>query len=247
MQIRYKIPLLFTAVILITAMVPKPPVRIFMVGDSTMANKVPERYPETGWGQVFNQQFSNNVTIYNRAVNGRSTKSFITENRWQHVLDSLQAGDYVFIEFGHNDEKVDIPCLGTSLDEFKANLIRYVTETRAKKAIPVLLTPVERRMYKNDTLYNTHGGYPDVTKQVAAEYKVPMIDMQKKSHAYITAAGIKPSLKLFLQVDSGVSKNYPTGIRDNTHFSEQGAKAMAGLAADGIKELKLSLADYLQR
>ncbi len=119
---------------------PKP-VTIFMIGDSTMANKEDKAYPETGWGMAFAQFFDDEVTIRNTAVNGRSTLSFINENRWQHVVDSLKKGDYVFIQFGHNDEKINIPGTGTSLDDYKRNLVRFVNEARAKKAIPILPVP----------------------------------------------------------------------------------------------------------
>lgn len=221
-------------------------VKVYMVGDSTMANKAANKFPETGWGQVFSEYFNNNVTISNHAQNGRSTKSFINEKRWQAVLDSLKKGDYVFIEFGHNDEKVEKPAVGTSLDEFRTNLIKYVTEARAKKAIPVLLTPVERRSFKDGQLTDSHGKYPDVVRAVAKEFNVPFIDMQLKSRAALTTAGEGPSAKLFLQGDSGVLANYPKGVKDNTHFNRDGAKTMAGLAAQGIKELNLPLAKYLK-
>lgn len=221
-------------------------IKVYMVGDSTMANKAANKFPETGWGQVFNEYFNNNVTILNHAQNGRSTKSFINEKRWQAVLDSLKQGDYVFIEFGHNDEKVEKPAVGTTLDEFRANLIKYVNEARAKKAIPVLLTPVERRSFKDGQLADSHGKYPDVIREVAKEFKVPFIDMQLKSRATLVSAGEEPSAKLFLQGDSGVLANYPKGVKDNTHFNQDGAKTMAGLAAQGLKELNLPLAKYLK-
>jgi pectinesterase len=221
-------------------------VKVYMVGDSTMANKAANKFPETGWGQVFNECFNSNVTIANHAQNGRSTKSFINEKRWQAVLDSLKQGDYVFIEFGHNDEKVEKPAVGTTLDEFRTNLIKYVTEARAKKAIPILLTPVERRSFKDGQLTDSHGKYPDVVRAVAKEFNVPFIDMQLKSRATLLTAGEGPSAKLFLQGDSGVLANYPKGVKDNTHFNQDGAKTMAGLAAQGIRELNLPLAKYLK-
>jgi lysophospholipase L1-like esterase len=237
---------LMAGLFLISAVLPQEQVRIFMVGDSTMANKAAARHPETGWGQVFNRFFNNDVNIYNRAMNGRSTKSFMAEKRWSRVLDSLQKGDYVFVEFGHNDEKVNSPKIGTTLEEFRTNLIQYVTEARLKNAIPILLTPVERRIFKDGTLYDSHMGYPDVIRKVAEEYKVPLIDMHKKSRDYLIEIGSKGTVKLFLHADSGILVNYPKGIKDNTHFSEEGAKAMAGLAVEGIRELNLPLSKYLK-
>jgi lysophospholipase L1-like esterase len=96
---------LLSAFISLVSATPEKPVMIYMIGDSTMANKGPEKFPETGWGMVFHEYFKDDVKIDNRAMDGRSTKSFIAEKRWQGVYDRLQPGDYVFIEFGHNDEK----------------------------------------------------------------------------------------------------------------------------------------------
>lgn len=222
----------------------KKKLTIWMIGDSTMANKSTKAFPEIGWGMAFGSFFDTAVKIENRAQNGRSTKSFINEKRWQPIIDSLQPGDYVFIEFGHNDEKIDKPAVGTSLDEFRINLSRFVTETRAKKGYPVLLTPVARRNFKDGILQPTHGGYPGVVKRVADSLKVPLIDMETKSSQYLTSLGDEPSKQLFNYVDSG-HVNYPKGKKDDTHFSGAGATKMAALAVEGIRELKLPLASRL--
>lgn len=226
--------------------VQKTPVKVFMIGDSTMANKSPGAYPETGWGQVFKEYFTTDVTIDNRAMNGRSTKSFINEKRWQNVYDNLKPGDYVFIEFGHNDEKIEKPTVGTTLDEFRINLVKFITETREKKGIPILLTPVMRRSFTDGVFKDTHGGYPDVVREVAAKYNVVFIDMQHKSEKLLLQLGDEPSKKLFNWADSGAYKGYPKGVKDNTHFNPTGAHKMAELAVEGIKELNLPLAGYLK-
>jgi lysophospholipase L1-like esterase len=243
--INHKIALVLIGLFLISFISPKYKIHVFMIGDSTMANKMPEKYPETGWGQVFGALFNNNATIINKAMNGRSTKSFITENRWEEVKNNLKKGDYVFIQFGHNDEKINNLKLGTSIKEYHQNLVKYVTETRAKNANPILLTPIERRIFKSDTLYDSHGLYPQEVRKVAIELNVPIIDLQKKSHELLLSYGVKESTKLFLHLDSGLSKNYPLGIKDNTHFSKEGAKCMANIVAQSIKEMKLPLANYL--
>ena len=155
------------ATILLMSFIQRKPITIYMIGDSTMSNKKPEAFPETGWGMAFGKFFDKSVTIDNRAQNGRSTKSFIAENRWQPVVDQLKKGDYVFIEFGHNDEKVDKPLVGTTLEEFRTNLIKFVLETRAKKASPVLLTPITRRSFKQGELKETQIGYPEVIRSLA--------------------------------------------------------------------------------
>ena len=220
-------------------------VKVYMIGDSTMANKSPNNYPETGWGMKFGEFFTKDVVIDNRAQNGRSTKSFINEKRWQAIADSLKPGDYVFIEFGHNDEKIDKPTVGTTLDEFKTNLLRFINETKQKGGIPVLMTPVVRRNFVNGVLTDTHGAYPDVVRAVAAETHVAFIDMQRKSEKLVIALGDVPSIKLWNWADSGVYKGFPKGVKDNTHFNPTGARAMAALAAEGVKESGLPLAGYL--
>ncbi len=216
--------------------------KIWIIGDSTAANKLPKAYPETGWGMKFQQFFdSNTVVVDNRALNGRSTLSFRNEGRWKPIFDSIQPGDYVLIEFGHNDEKTDKAGTGVNHADFKANLARYVLETKSKNGIPVLMTPIARRSFKDGTLQNTHKGYPDVVRSLADSLKVPLIDMEQKTSALLTSLGDEGSIPLFNYVDSG-DVNYPKGVKDNTHLSPGGAEKVAALAAQGIKELKLGIA-----
>jgi len=219
--------------------------KLYIIGDSTAANKQEKAYPETGWGMALQSYFKPDVTVDNRALNGRSTKSFRAEKRWDPILAQLNPGDYVFIEFGHNDEKVDKPTVGVSLADFKINLVNYVKETRSKKAFPVLLTPISRRSFKNGVLIDSHGDYPRITRQVADSLNVPLIDMLAKTESLLTRLGDEPSIKLFNYVDSG-NVNYPNGKKDDTHLSPEGAKQVAGLVVKGIKELKLSLAKSLK-
>lgn len=219
--------------------------KLYIIGDSTAANKEEKVYPETGWGMALQSYFKNDVTVDNRALNGRSTKSFRAEKHWDPVLAQLNPGDYVFIEFGHNDEKVDKPAVGVSLADFKTNLINYIKETRNKNAFPVLLTPISRRSFKKGVLVDSHGDYPRITRQVADSLQVPLIDMLAKTESLLIRLGDKPSIKLFNYVDSG-NVNYPKGKKDDTHLSPEGAKQVAGLVVKGIKELKLSLAKSLK-
>lgn len=217
---------------------------VYIIGDSTAANKEEKAFPETGWGMELGRLFNPDLKVDNRAVNGRSTRSFIDEKRWASVLTTLKAKDYVLIQFGHNDEKTDKPAIGTSLAEYKLNLIRYVQDTQEKKAFPVLLTPIVRRNFKNGQLTDTHGGYPDVVRKLADSLKVPLIDMQKKTERLVSASGAQASVKLFNHVDSG-HVNYPKGKKDDTHLSPAGAKAVAGLVATGIRETGIGLSSYL--
>ena len=224
-------------------------VTIYLAGDSTMAQKLPEKRPETGWGEALQQFFvESRVRVENLAQNGRSTKTFIAENRWQALVDRLKKGDYVFIEFGHNDsskEKID---RYTPPDEYRKNLLRFISDVREKNAIPVLLTPVMRRRFNAEgVFYDTHGEYPDIVRSVAGEQNVPLIDMHRMSEVVLKQYGPEGSRKLFLQLKPGENPNYPNGIEDNTHFSPLGAQIMASLAVEGIKEQRLGLARFLKR
>ena len=217
---------------------------VYIIGDSTAANKEEKAFPETGWGMELGRLFTPNMKVDNRAMNGRSTKSFINEKRWTSILTTLKAKDYVLIQFGHNDEKIDKPGVGTSLAEYKLNLIRYVQDTQAKKAFPVLLTPIVRRNFKNGVLTDTHSGYPVVVRKLADSLHIPLIDMQAKTEKLLTALGEQASVKLFNHVDAG-HVNYPEGKKDDTHLSPGGAKAVAALVAEGILETKSRLGSYL--
>lgn len=227
----------------------KEPITVFFAGDSTCANKTPERRPETGWGEMMQQYFDvAKVKIDNRALNGRSTKSFIAEGKWTALIDAVKKGDFVFIQFGHNDQSKDKGERYTPPENFKKNLTKFVEEVRAKGATPVLMTPVMRRRFDKDgKFYDTHGDYPSYTRSAALEHKVPLIDMQKKSETVIVKYGVEGSKKLFLQLAPGENVNYPKGVEDNTHFSPLGAEEMAKLAVEGIRETKLKLRKYLTK
>lgn len=225
-------------------------ITVYLAGDSTMAQKTDDKRPETGWGEYLQSQFDDTkVKIENHAQNGRSTKSFIAEGRWQKIVDLLKKGDYVFIEFGHNDEKLDKPEVGAkAFGEYRENLIRFINDVHAKKAFPVLLTPVMRRRFnEKGEFYDTHGEYPDVVRKVAAEYKVPLIDMHRLSETIIKNLGEEGSKKLFLILKPKEHPNYPEGIEDNTHFSAFGAEQMAKAAVEEIQKQKIRLRKYLKK
>ena len=224
------------------------PVTIFLAGDSTMASKVPEKRPETGWGEMLGRHFKDGkVVIDNRAANGRSTKTFISEGKWQAIVDGLREGDYVFIQFGHNDSSKDKGERYTPPEDYRQNLIRFISDVRAKRGHPILLTPVMRRRFDKDgKFYDTHGEYPDLVRAVAREHRVPLIDMHRMSETVIVRYGVEDSRKLFLQLKPGENPNYPSGIDDNTHFSPLGAEEMAKVAVAGIREGKIGLRKYLR-
>jgi lysophospholipase L1-like esterase len=188
------------------------------------------------------------VKVDNRALNGRSTKSFIAEGKWSALIDDVKKGDFVFIQFGHNDQSKDKGERYTPPQDFKTNLLKFIDDVRAKGANPILMTPVMRRRFDKDgKFYDTHGDYPGYTRSVALENKVTLIDMQRKSEAVIVRYGPEGSKKLFLQLAPGENVNHPNGIEDNTHFSPLGAEEMAKIAVEGIKETKLKLGKYLKK
>src|SRR5687767_3636385 len=159
----------------------KKKITVWLAGDSTMSIKEIKAYPETGWGMPFAHFFDSSIEVDNRAKNGRSTRSFIDEKLWQPVSDALQEGDYVFIQFGHNDESKEKVDRYTTPEQYQANITRFVTETRAKKATPVLLTPVSRRKFKDGNAVETHEIYSNLVRELAKKLETPFIDLDAKS------------------------------------------------------------------
>ena len=223
----------------------EPRITVYLIGDSTLSIKEKKNYPETGWGMPFTQFFGENVKIDNRAMNGRSTRSFIEEKRWEPVVSSLKKGDYVFVQFGHNDEVITKKTY-TTPKEFKANLLKYIKETKAKKAIPILLTPVARRKFNADgKVIDTHQEYAQLVREVASKNKVLLIDLSAKSMELLQSLGVEKSKYLFNHLEPGQNPNYPDGKIDDTHFNELGARLMAQLVLTEIKNLNLGLANYI--
>jgi lysophospholipase L1-like esterase len=222
-------------------------VTIHLAGDSTMAEKLPEKRPETGWGEFLAVQFKpGTVVVDNRAKNGRSTRTFIEEGRWQALLDATQPGDVVLIQFGHNDQSVEKRDRYTPPADYVRNLERFVSDVRGKQATPVLLTPVVRRRFDDaERLLDSHGEYPDLVRALAAREQVALIDMQKRSEAVVQEAGVEASKSLFLWVAPG-NANYPNGVEDNTHFSPKGAACVASEFATALRNSGLPLARRLR-
>ncbi len=222
------------------------PITLWLAGDSTMAQKQPDKRPETGWGEALQPCFdSTAVRVANRAMNGRSTRSFVAEGRWKAIVDSLKPGDYVFIQFGHNDEKVGTANY-SSPEDYRRNLVRFVDDVRSRGGHAVLFTPVVRRRFEGVRLVDTHGAYPDAARAAATGAKVPLVDMTRASAALVEPMGPDSSRALWLHLEPGANPNYPTGVRDDTHFNPVGAQRMAGLAIDAMRALRLDLATRLR-
>jgi len=233
--------------------------RVWLIGDSTVADYSLEkdyrskRYPIMGWGQVF-QPFmasdslrlirqlvkTDSAVVDDRARGGRSTRSFFEEGRWSEIYRQLSPGDLVLIQFGHNDASVNKGERYTSLPGYKEFLRLYVSQSREKGAIPILLTPVARNYpWKDGRLGNTHGAYPDAMKEVALETGAYLVDLNSLSMDFFSGKGRDYStLTYFMNLPPGMYEAYPDGSSDNTHFQPAGATAVAQLVFNAMKSLK---------
>ena len=209
---------------------------IWLIGDSTMAAKKAERNPESGWGVELSDYVTENALVHNHAASGRSTKSFIDEGRWKIVKDSIKKGDYVVMEFGHNDEKAEEKLHTDAQTSFKDNLRNFVRETRAKGGIPVICSSIVRRKFdESGNLVDTHGDYIAAAEEVAQETKTIYVDMEKETRQLVIKLGPEKSKELF---------NY--GKKDDTHLNHYGAGIVAGLFVQEIKYQQLKLANLFK-
>lgn len=224
-----------------------PMVTVYLIGDSTIATKEVTAYPETGWGMPFQHFFDSTVVVENHAKNGRSTRTFIAENRWSPIEQKLKKGDYVLMQFGHNDESKEKTDRYTTPEDYKKNLRMFINETRTKGAIPVLLTPVSRRKFVNGQQQETHKEYSTLVKEVANTEQVALIDLDSLSRELYQRMGEENSKLLFLQLEASEHPNYPEGKNDNTHFSELGARRIAYIVLIEIKKLNLELGNHIHK
>lgn len=234
--------------VLMSFVLPGGKIKIYLIGDSTMCNYPIRQWPVTGWGMPFANYFDNSVVIDNQARGGRSSRTFLEENRWQPIADSLNAGDYVFIQFGHNDEAKEpqFAARYTPVPDYKTNLIKFITDTRAKGATPILVTPVSRRYFDRDgNPKETHVEYTKAVFEIGKQYQVPVIDLDKQSRDLYQKMGPLNSKLLFMELDSAEHPNYPLGRHDNTHFNEYGARKMAEIVLNEIKAQHLLLSDRI--
>ena len=232
-------------------------ITIFSIGDSTMAdydinewskNNGGKNYPLRGWMMAMPQFVKKDVIIHNAAISGISSKSFRDEGAWQKVIDQVKPGDYVFIQFGHNDEKPDSASHTDARTSFRRNLINYVSETKSKGGNPVLFTSLVRRKFDaNGKLVDTHGDYVTVVRELAAELKVPLVDLNKLMGDLVQQMGMEESKKLYLYIEPGLFTKLPEGKKDDTHLCEFGATKVAQLAVKEVRRLKLPLGNYLKK
>jgi|GEM_PF-506159 len=218
---------------------------IHLAGDSTVSDYPPEQFPMTGWGQALRDFCRPGVAVHNHAAPGRSTKSFRDENRWQKLLEELCPGDFVLIQFGHNDQKADQPELYAEVETaYRANLETFLREVRERNATPVLCTSVNRRRFDAaGEFYTTLGEYPRVVCEVGKATGTAVIDLNAITEKLFRSEGQAGTVRYFTIVKPGEYPGYPAGVEDNSHFSRFGAEWLAREVVRQAKEQKLPLAE----
>jgi len=222
-------------------------ITIYMAGDSTMQSYAELNAPQEGWGQRFGEYFAPGVVVKNFAIGGRSSKSFLVDGRLDAVLREIRPGDFFFISFGHNDASAGIPERYASPADYKMYLTRYINGARQRGATPILLTPVGRRDFNLITQeFNvSFPEYVQAARELAQELNVDLIDLSALSIAHYNYVGLAATENIFLYAYPGEYPKYPNGVSDNTHFSSYGAKVIAGLVANAVKEMNLAISPFV--
>lgn len=212
---------------------------VYLAGDSTVTDQSSSSFPYCGWGQMLPFYFSEAVAVSNHALSGRSSKSFIEEGRLEKIWGSIREKDFLFIQFGHNDEKDNEG--GTKpFSTFQDYLRFYIEGARTKGAFPVLVSPMHRRCFDEEgKIIDTHGDYIAAIEELSLKEKVPYIDLASKSKILFEKLGEEETKKLFLWAAPGIYAKYPDGIEDNTHFQDLGGLEIAKLVVEGIRENKI--------
>ena len=214
--------------------------KIFWAGDSTVQTNDYRTYPQTGIGQVFPLFLKDGYTVENHAKNGRSTKSFMDEGRLKAIEERIGEGDFLFIQFGHNDEKTADPTRYTDpFSTFMENWETYIRVATDPKAYPVLITPLERRTFQDETHLGIgfHSDYVSAMKQTAEKCNVPLVDLYSMSRAALKKAGEPASRKWYMYFEAGIYPFYPEGKTDNTHLRYEGAVNFASMIAKGLRNI----------
>ena len=211
---------------------------IYSCGDSTAATYKPSEAPITGWGQMLSG-FVGDISVENRAMGGRSTKSFLSEGRLQKIETEIQPGDLLLIQFTHNDTSDLVWRHTDPWTSFYHNLELYVDTAILHQARPVLLTPICRRYWRDGVLLASHDDYPDVIRMLARQRNISLIDLYEKSVNLVRKLGDEESRKLYMHVEKGIYPAYPEGNTDDTHTQRAGAEAYASMVAEDLKRYGL--------
>lgn len=220
---------------------------IHIAGDSTASIKNMTARPETGWGEVLGKYFQPKIRINNQAKNGRSSKSFIEEGRFTRLKEEFQAGDFLLIQFGHNDQKITEAKGTEPYGGYIDALAIYAQTALSSNVQPIFLTPITRRLYlKNGQLDpNCLGDYPKAMMQFAEKNNYPILDVFTRSQTALQQYTQEETKKFYLHLPIDSFRNYPLGLCDNTHFSSEGADLVAQLVVELLKETDLPLVNYL--
>lgn len=214
--------------------------KIVTLGDSLMQFNNHLKYPQTGWPQALERFLKPGVEVLNFAVNGRSTKSFIEQGRFQNALEKIIAGDLVLIQFGHNDLKISDPLRYTSAyGTYQENLKFMAEEVIKKGAYPILLTSVTERKFENNVLINTLGDYPEAVKALAKEMQIACIDLNQKTREVVEREGDELSKRFYMNFESGLFSSKPDGSNDDTHLRYDGAFMVANCFYEEMQRLGL--------
>lgn len=207
---------------------------IFICGDSTAATYAPEKAPITGWGQVLGE-FIPGVDNVNKSMGGRSTKSFLADGRLVDIEKAIQPGDLLLIQFTHNDGSDLVWRHTDPHTSFAANLSIFVDTARIHGAVPVLMTPIPRRYWRDGELIDAHGEYPEAIRRVAMQRGVPLLEITLEGMKALCDMGEEATRALYMNVEPGLYPAYPDGSRDDTHTQSAGARLYARITAELLK------------
>ena len=220
----------------------KGAITVFIAGDSTVTDQRNE--PWAGWGQMLPRFFTPGVAVSNQAESGLALYSFEHQKRLEKILSMMIKGDYLFIQFGHNDQKDKSPGAGP-FTSYKTNLKRFIEAVRSKGGIPVLVTPMERRRWEGNELKPTLSDYAEAVRQVGVEEKAQMIDLNAMSLKLYTALGPDKSAKAFVHYPANTFPGQDKPLKDDTHHNAYGGYELARCVVEGIKANVPALATHL--
>ena len=240
-----RVPTAAAILLSLTASAASAEPRILIASDSTAANYSVDRYPQLGWGMMLKCGLASDVEVISRAIGGRSTRSFIAEGRWDALMKEAEPGDVLLIQFGHNDAAAARPeRYAPAATVYRDNLLRMIWESKGRGLQPVLVTPPARRSFHNGKATADFADYSRVMRELAVLTGVPLIDLETRSLALLDRTGMEESRKFYLHyTPEDKVAAFPTGIKDDTHFSELGARAMADLVAQELKGIRLPVAE----
>lgn len=239
------LPVLFVMVLL--SFTPPKQIHVWMIGDSTMAGKKADRAPESGWGEAMQSYLKSNVIVHNHAASGRSTLSFINEKRWQAVVDSIHPGDYLIVQFGHNDEKPKATIHTEPFGSFQDNIRMFIEKSREKGASPIVCSSIVRRHFDGKgNLLQTHGDYIAAARDIAEKTSTPYVDMEALTRELVLKLGPEGSKSLFTFCEPGECPLRMAGVQDSTHLNFYGSAKIAYLFVKDAKLQQLEIATFMK-